>query len=184
MSKAVLISIHPKWCEMIASGRKTIEVRKTQPKIETPFKVYIYCTKDGGTRFYEDAYGNFWQDGKSYSAFLSGTVIGEFACDGMERVDVPFPAYMDQVDTRVLKAACLSYREAHTYLGHRSGYGWNISDLVIYDEPRPLTSYHRPCPESLYCESCAMWNERRGCGNAALQITRPPQSWCYIEELT
>lgn len=44
--KSVLISIQPKWCELIASGKKTVEVRKTKPKLETPFKVYIYCTKD------------------------------------------------------------------------------------------------------------------------------------------
>ena len=45
MSKAVLISIKPKWCELIASGKKTVEVRKTNPKLDTPFKCYIYCTK-------------------------------------------------------------------------------------------------------------------------------------------
>ena len=45
MSKAVMISIRPKWCEKIARGEKTIEVRKTRPKLETPFKCYIYCTK-------------------------------------------------------------------------------------------------------------------------------------------
>ena len=54
--KAVLISIQPKWCELIASGKKTVEVRKTKPKIAPPFKVYIYCTKPntGSTedRFY------------------------------------------------------------------------------------------------------------------------------------
>ena len=44
MSKAVMLSIRPKWCEKIASGEKTIEVRKTKPKLETPFKCYIYCT--------------------------------------------------------------------------------------------------------------------------------------------
>lgn len=44
MSKSVLISINPKWCELIASGKKTVEVRKTRPKLETPFKCYIYCT--------------------------------------------------------------------------------------------------------------------------------------------
>ena len=43
--RAVLISIRPKWCELIASGKKTIEVRKTAPKINTPFKCYTYCTK-------------------------------------------------------------------------------------------------------------------------------------------
>lgn len=43
MSKAVFISIRPKWCERIVSGMKTIEVRKTRPKMNTPFKCYIYC---------------------------------------------------------------------------------------------------------------------------------------------
>ena len=43
--KSVLISIQPKWCELIASGKKTVEVRKTKPKLETPFKCYIYCTQ-------------------------------------------------------------------------------------------------------------------------------------------
>lgn len=43
--KAVLISIRPKWCEKIISGEKTIEVHKTRPKMDTPFKCYIYCTK-------------------------------------------------------------------------------------------------------------------------------------------
>lgn len=44
MSKAVMLSIRPKWCEKIVSGEKTIEVRKTRPKLDTPFKCYIYCT--------------------------------------------------------------------------------------------------------------------------------------------
>ena len=47
MSKAVMLSIRPKWVEKIASGEKTIEVRKTRPKLETPFKCYIYCTRCG-----------------------------------------------------------------------------------------------------------------------------------------
>ncbi len=43
--QAVLISINPKWCVPIASGIKTVEVRKTKPKLKTPFKVLIYATK-------------------------------------------------------------------------------------------------------------------------------------------
>ena len=43
--KAVLLSIQPRWCGLIVSGKKTIEVRKTRPKIETPFKCYIYQIK-------------------------------------------------------------------------------------------------------------------------------------------
>lgn len=33
--KSVLISIKPKYCELIVNGEKTIEVRKSRPKIET-----------------------------------------------------------------------------------------------------------------------------------------------------
>ena len=45
MNKAVLISIQPKWCKLIANGKKTIEIRKSRPKLATPFKCYIYCTR-------------------------------------------------------------------------------------------------------------------------------------------
>ena len=62
MSKAVLISIRPEWCEKIINGRKTIEVRKTRPKMNTPFKCYIYeC-------------GN-------------GKVVGEFLCDEISNIN-------------------------------------------------------------------------------------------------
>lgn len=43
--KDVLISIKPSWCLCIAIGAKTVELRKNRPRLKTPFKVYIYCTK-------------------------------------------------------------------------------------------------------------------------------------------
>lgn len=43
--KSILQSIKPQYCELIARGKKTIEVRKTRPKLDVPFKVYIYCTR-------------------------------------------------------------------------------------------------------------------------------------------
>lgn len=43
--KSVLISIRPQWCEKITSGKKTIEVRKSMPKLERPFKCYIYISQ-------------------------------------------------------------------------------------------------------------------------------------------
>ena len=57
MAKAVLISIRPEWVSRILCGEKTVEVRKSRPRLEAPFKCYIYCTKgrkpwvlDGGQR--------------------------------------------------------------------------------------------------------------------------------------
>lgn len=69
MSKAVMISIQPKWVELILSGKKTVEVRKTRPSIETPFKVYIYCTKG------ELLLVNTDNAAKCYQA--NGRVVGE-----------------------------------------------------------------------------------------------------------
>ena len=68
--KAVMLSIKPKYCELIAKGEKTIEVRKSMPKLKTPFKCYIYMTKS-----------NLVGDRKAYKDRLAGKVIGEFVCD-------------------------------------------------------------------------------------------------------
>ena len=177
MSNAVLISIHPRWCERIASGEKTIEVRKTRPKIDTPFRCYIYETQ-GKT-------DTPWMDEDGHMVFVGrGKVIGEFVCDKIKRIDIPFPAYWPELDKSVLYGTGLSLTEIHDYLGHRSGYGWHITDLKLYAEPREINEFKRwnrteqtaPCAHvyALYspCESCAECN-----------LKRAPQSWCYIEEV-
>ena len=83
----------------------------------------------------------------------------------------------------VEKQACLTREEIVNYL-KGTGYGWHISSLLIYDRPRELTEFRRACPNSWYCESCAMYWENNGtCGNESLYIKRPPQSWCYVEGL-
>ncbi len=162
MSKAVMLSIRPKWCEKIASGEKTIEVRKTRPKLETPFKVYIYCTQSGV------ALGAWGKHGK---------VIGEFTCDR-----IYWLAPLNHAPEDVEQQACLTREEIVRYL-KGVGYGYHISDLRIYDQPRELTEFRRACPNDLYCESCAMYSNNNGiCNNGALPLRHPPQSWCYVEE--
>lgn len=179
MSKAVLLSIRPKWCELVASGKKTVEIRKTKPTSTLPLKVYIYQTKEGKENPVVTNDG-----GETFNILTLGKVIGQFVCQNITRFDVPFPAYWDQVDKATLDAACLTYGEAHNYLGHKTGWAWHISGLVIYDKPKQLSDFKRwnrtednaPCAhvKSLYepCESCKECN-----------LTRPPQSWCYVEEL-
>lgn len=73
---AVLISIRPKWCEKIISGEKTIEVRKTRPKMDTPFKCYIYCTLPKYP--HEDFIATDYPRPQFYGG---GKVIGEFTCN-------------------------------------------------------------------------------------------------------
>lgn len=173
MSKAVLISIRPRWCEKIASGEKTIEVRKTRPKLETPFKCYIYET------------GGFVEKDDTMTFILGGTVIGEFMCDAIYRVNICgfWGDSGKQLDNR-LKETCLTSEKLCNYLGEKVGYGWHISGLKMYDAPRELGELRRVCPNDLYCDSCAMhWENNGTCGNESLRLKRPPQSWCYVEEM-
>lgn len=179
MSKAVMLSVRPKWCEKIASGEKTIEVRKTKPKLKTPFKCYIYCTLQGCNEFFRVNLGGDvakWNRGKW--ADRKGNVIGEFTCDRIYEI-----APLNHAPDDVEKQACLTREEIVNYL-KGTGYGWHISDLRIYDTTRELSEFRRACPNSWYCESCAMHRETNGtCGNESLQIKRPPQSWGYVEAM-
>lgn len=179
MSKAVMLSIRPKWCEKIVSGEKTIEVRKTRPKLDTPFKCYIYCTLQGCNEFFRVDLGRDvakWNRGKW--ADRKGKIIGEFTCDRIYEL-----APLNHAPDDVEKQACLTREEIVNYL-KGTGYGWHISAMKIYDKPRELSEFRRSCPNSWYCESCAMyWGNNGTCGNESLQIKRAPQSWCYVEAM-
>lgn len=137
MSKAVLISIRPEWCEKIINGRKTIEVRKTRPKMNPPFKCYIYKC------------GN-------------GKVIGEFLCD--EIIEDRTYGHNEEF----YRAACMSAYDAAAYAMQSPMYGWHISDLRVYDHPRDLWEF------------TGLRQTRFGW--EPVPITRPPQSWRYVEE--
>ena len=200
MSKAVLISTRPRWCEKIARGEKTVEVRKNRPKLELPFKCYIYCTKaenrlitilkDGDENYGETYHGKpvFIKTEKGSVCDMYGKrqkVIGEFTCDRIYELETRSPSgsyYVkgeNQPTTNaVARQSCLTLRDMHEYLKAKTGYGWHISDLKIYDTPKELSEFRRP----LSCESCVYWKNGGTCVDGGLLIERPPQSWCYVEE--
>lgn len=177
MSRAVLISIRTKWCEKIIRGEKKIEVRKTRPKLETPFRCYIYRTKGIVPNII---------NGKWVKIEVGGTVVGEFVCDKIYEL-----APLNHAPDDVEQMACLTREEIVQYL-RGIGYGWHISDLKIYNQPKELNEFWFP-PE-LYCE-------KERCGNCPYDqvadvngeygydcewkrpLKRAPQSWQYVEEL-
>lgn len=179
MSKAVMLSIRPKWVEKIANGEKTIEVRKTKPKLETPFKCYIYCTLPKYP--HEDFIATDYPMPQFYGG---GKVIGEFTCERIALIAYDGGELSSTTNAAFSPATCLTQTEIIAYIGDKGRcYGWHISDLRIYDQPRKLSEFRRACKNSWYCESCAMYRENNGtCGNESLKIRRPPQSWCYVEE--
>lgn len=70
--KSVLIRTPQKWRWLIASGKKTIEVRKTYPKLTPPFKCYTYETKartDTPTFVDEDGVMHFTHDEDDFCSF-------------------------------------------------------------------------------------------------------------------
>ena len=155
--KSVMLSIKPKYCELIANGKKTVEVRKTRPKARTPFKCYIYCTKA------KNIYDLLWTEKEGVGVInrqANGKVIGEFICD-----EIIFLGNISTENWKFLKGnvheehkkivaqACLTEEELHNYGGQ---YAWHISNLVIYDKAKKLEDF---------------------------AMKRPPLSWCYVEEL-
>lgn len=207
--KAVMLSIQPKWIELIASGKKTVEVRKTKPKIDVPFKCYIYATK--GEALWKirkrpilivPTYDNrqYVTENEYYSVDeVQGKVIGEFVCD---KVDV-FTYFENCVTPQMVNVGiegCLTLDELAKYFKRSSdGYAWHITDLVIYEHPKELSEFYveGDC-DCMNCRNCAWFDMGNGYNveddcNLAYKgadehksykpIKRPPQSWCYCEEL-
>lgn len=191
--KSVLISIRPQGAKKIASGEKTIEVRKSAPK-EVPFKAYIYATRP--KKYYKcgkvstsdellwlangkvemgDGF-KFWADGDEYQC-LNGRIIGEFICDKVDKIMTLQHIYYNFLGVPLattteyciwnddLPQMCLTKKEIEDYGKGKTLYGWHISDLKIYDKPRNLNEFGKV-----------------GFGHE-VPLKRPPQSWMHIEDL-
>lgn len=197
MSKAVLMSIQPYWVFLIIANKmgwhifneKTAEVRKSRPKDENWNKVVkIYCSKDKKS---------FSKIPKEYQPLMKqflGKVIGEFVCDYIEDFN-EFEYDMDALYRHIKLNACIDYDEIYKYLGcGKCGCGWHISNLVIYDKSKELSEFKTFC-KSYYdgdkcddCEyfingDCYEYDESDCRCNGLKPIKRPPQSWCYVEEM-
>lgn len=169
--RAVLISIRPEWVEKILSGEKTLEVRKTRPNLETPFKCYMYETQGKSD--------TPWIDEDGHMIFRGcGKVVAEFTCDKVTNL---FSNSRFWLDEDYVLQTCLSAAEIRKYANGANGlYGWHISNLKIYDTPKELSKFSRPFENCIgkTCDEfgCAL------CENSG-HIKRPPQSWRYVEEL-
>lgn len=163
VSKAVLLSIRPEWCKKILGGEKTVVIRKTRPKLETPYKVYIYCTLAGSDSLFMDVLNRdvaAWNRGGWPEK--KGRVIGEFTCDKVWEL-APLNRSPDDIEQQ----ACMDRNAIVRYLRCK-GYAWHISDLKIYDKPRKLRAF------------TGLQSTRFGM--RPVEITRPPQSWRYVED--
>ncbi len=192
MSKAVMLSIQPQHIKNIfpiidmkiglSSFAKTIEVRKTAPKVDMPFKCYIYMTATKERcRFWE--YMTAYQNSKGEILDGSQKVVGEFVCDRIDKYEYSKVDGVDIDDDTLLKTM-LDREEINIYAHGKDLYGWHISDLIIYDKPKELGEFFRKANctyvNTEYCRICRD-NCRYYKGEFYHSLTHSPQSWCYVE---
>lgn len=168
--KSILLSIHPKWVELILSGKKTIEIRKSKPNLNPPFKCYIYSTQGAVKDLFaveENTYKNRMH------------VVAEFICDEIIPIRVFENGAIQDYNCNSLEASCVPYAGIADYIGYgKLGYGWKISDLIIYDTPLSLDSFIRY--GYLDAKYKLVWSPDL----EAYKVTRPPQSYMYVEDLS
>ena len=172
--KAVMLSLRPQWCEKIFNGSKSIEVRKSRPSLDMPFKVYVYMTKPkpylstiirDGDNIYGDIYHGktlFIKSDRHYYnrdyQTMEQRVIGSFLCDRITCCQ----AYCGESGEKHLtnlfrdevKRTCLTEHEMFDYIvgkGKKEGTGWlwNITEPTLFDKPRGLGEFYRSLLEKV-----------------------------------
>jgi len=160
----IIMSIKPHWCQLIANGEKTVEIRKTKPNLNPGFKAYVYATKAAHTLIHvmgdgDENYGEIYHGPKVFLTTHKGSlgsmwgrekkVVGEFTCTGIEPL-----IYVNDKDYHLPNGeCCLTLKELRKYGQGKQLYGWKIQDFKFYREPKELSDFG---------------------------LTRPPQSWQYI----
>ena len=200
--KAIMISIQPQWVEKILNKEKTIEIRKTMPKCELPCKIYIYCTKSKPTLQYFYNWQNYkpisehstWAAGRTLNVgeYGNGKVVAEFILNKVEQYGYVYSPSMFINDYRKIiddtftyykldyKSACLTREGLLKYTNDneilpKPIYAWHIDNLKIYDKPKELSEFRQTRKVKAY--NFGIWSLE------VMPLTRPPQSWCFVEEL-
>lgn len=198
--KAIIQSYTPQECERIINEQQTIKVCKTAPK-ETPFKVYIYCTKKGDMFFLggigEKQVLYYNPDEKRYKFdyplelmccknkytkdnFLSGKVIGEYVCEKVDKYR--FSNYEAEYDVThdEMSQMWLNHPNLIKYGKGKTLRGLHVSSLKIYDKPKELSDFGKYVKkQNITDKGCEViienWTE-------FVPIRRPPHGWQYVEE--
>lgn len=185
MKNAILISIRPEWLRKILNGEKTVEIRKTKPTIDLPFKCYIYCTLGKEILAYSEYCGYDMQDFRD-DFIANGKIVAEFTCYGIRSIHAEEFIILEDAE-HALRGSGLTPEEAKKYAGWKRGsyrfeckplYGWCISDLKIYDKRKELKDF-------VQCHKCELHDRCKdheySC-DGSYRLKMPPQSWCYVED--
>lgn len=175
----ILASIKPYYYYLIAEGKKKIEVRKTALK-NLPQDIAFYMSKD------EKSFAKIPKEFQEKYRKHFGKIGMRVVCDEVDKWEYLLDCYSEDKDEKMYyissadgDAACLTYDEIENYGKGKTLYGWHISDLKIYDKPKELSEFKTGCKgckerDTYHCYFYC-YGER--------PLTRPPQSYMYVEEL-
>jgi hypothetical protein len=180
----VLASLKPYYYYLIGEKIKTLEIRKSDLK-NLPQDVLFYMSKD--EKSFEKIPKEFQEKYRKHF----GKVGIEFTCDKSICLDYypqDYTGMPGKFSEMICKESCLSYNEIMAYKKEKLAYGWQISNLKVYGEPKKLSEFYRPCSYKGICYSCNRFrpngtpNDKPNdfCDGA---ITRPPQSYMFVKEV-
>ena len=180
----VLASLKPYYYYLIGEKIKTLEIRKSDLK-NLPQDVLFYMSKD------EKSFAKIPKEFQEKYRKHFGKVGIEFICDKSICLDYypqDYTGMPGKFSEMICKESCLSYDEIMAYKKEKLAYGWHVSNLEVYDEPKKLSKFYRPCSYKGICYSCNRFRPN-GTPNDKPNdfcdgtITRPPQSYQFVEEL-
>jgi predicted transcriptional regulator len=141
--KEAMVSVTAGEISAIACRRKRAVLMKTRPKfLELPFTIYFYEMSGNLTHRPNIGYTAYRYDGR-------GAVVGECICNTIKTTDIP---NIYHVSKKVLR---MTAREMTEYLEGKTGHICFLSDVKMYDQPKPIEEFG---------------------------LKTPPHSWCYVKE--
>lgn len=106
-----------------------------------------------------------------------GMVIGEMQIVGSKAVDTSAPLVVG-----LINAGCVHPIALKRYANNGIVYANFIKDAKRYENPRELSEFMQchKCPHGDF-QNCLQ--HEYSC-DGTCRLTRPPQSWCYVEEVS
>lgn len=199
----ILASIKPYYYYLIAEEKKKIEVRKTALK-NLPQDIAFYMSKD------EKSFARIPKEFQEKYRKHFGKVGLKATCNGgIFMIPLGLRGFEESKET--LNAMCLTNEDLNAYGGLKTLYGWHITDLKVYDKPKELSEFYKLFKydgDGIICGTREEMNDIyefdcetvfgkiypdfslkdfdcKHCPKARdfYRLTRPPQSWQYIEEV-
>lgn len=176
----ILASLKPYYYYLIGEKKKDIEVRKSALK-DLPQDIVFYMSKD------EKSFAKIPKEFQAKYRKHFGKVGIRAVVDKICSMKMTITAYGDLILLSKIGMicnynTCLSNDELYAYLGDKTGYGWNLDCVAIYDKPKEFSEFRISCNRKNLCYSCNRFTGKPWdiCNNS---ITRPPQSYMRVEEL-